>query len=30
MPIRNLDPNNLGRSEDWERNNMALLCPACT
>ncbi len=29
MPIRNLDPNNLGHSEDWEGNNVALSCPAC-
>jgi predicted RNA-binding Zn-ribbon protein involved in translation (DUF1610 family) len=29
MPIRNLDPDKLGHSEDWEGNNAAFACPAC-
>jgi hypothetical protein len=29
MPIRNLDPNELGLNEDWEGNNAALSCPIC-
>ena len=29
MPVRNLDPNNLGKNEDWEGNNAAFQCPVC-
>ena len=29
MPIKNLDPNNLGLDEDWEGNNAAFKCPHC-
>jgi Zn finger protein HypA/HybF involved in hydrogenase expression len=30
MLIRNVDPDNLGRGEDWEGNNAAFTCPACS
>ena len=29
MPIRNLDPDELGLNEDWEGNNAASSCPVC-
>jgi predicted RNA-binding Zn-ribbon protein involved in translation (DUF1610 family) len=29
MQSRDLDPQNLGPKEDWEGNNIALVCPAC-
>ncbi|MBA7638414.1 hypothetical protein ES703_46070 [subsurface metagenome] len=29
MPIRQLDPENLGHDEDWEGNNAAFRCPCC-
>lgn len=29
MPSRCLDPDNLGKDEDWEGNNAAFTCPAC-
>lgn len=29
MRTKELDPNNLGPSEDWEGNNIAFSCPAC-
>ena len=29
MPVKHLDPNNLGPDEDWEGNNAAFLCPHC-
>ena len=29
MPIRNLDKNNLGKTEDWAGNNAAFTCPLC-
>jgi hypothetical protein len=29
MPIKQLDPNNLGRDEDWVGNNAAFKCPHC-
>lgn len=29
MPIKNLDPDNLGLNEDWEGNNVAFSCPLC-
>ncbi len=29
MPIRQLDPENLGHDEDWEGNNAAFKCPHC-
>jgi Zn finger protein HypA/HybF involved in hydrogenase expression len=29
MPIKNLNPYNLGLDEDWEGNNAAFKCPHC-
>jgi Zn finger protein HypA/HybF involved in hydrogenase expression len=29
MEKRNLNPNELLLSEDWEGNNIAVTCPAC-
>jgi len=29
MPVKYLDPNNLGHGEDWEGNNAAFTCPHC-
>ncbi len=29
MPKKDLDPDNLGRDEDWEGNNAAFRCPVC-
>ncbi len=29
MPIRNLNPEELKQTEDWEGNNIAFNCPIC-
>jgi predicted RNA-binding Zn-ribbon protein involved in translation (DUF1610 family) len=29
MPIKSLNPNELGQTEDWEGNNAAFQCPIC-
>jgi hypothetical protein len=29
MPTRELNPNAIGRDEDWEGNNAAFRCPLC-
>ena len=29
MPLKQLDPNNLGQNEDWEGNAAAFTCPHC-
>jgi hypothetical protein len=29
MERRELDPDNLAKSEDWQGNNVAFTCPAC-
>lgn len=30
MAKRDLDPDHLKRTEDWEGNNAAFTCPVCT
>lgn len=29
MPIKELNPEDLGQDEDWEGNNAAFKCPVC-
>ncbi len=29
MPIKQLNPDQLGPDEDWEGNNAAFRCPSC-
>lgn len=29
MPVKDLNPDNLGQDEDWEGNNAAFRCPIC-